>query len=128
MQTRAHIIRDGTEIFSDNSRGAARVQNRLQIMFARAAIGLGLRRTIISARREMRGTPTGFLQHLFPVQGQDFLVQLWPPRKGVDAVKAEHVIDAEEMKNVADPAGATLPPGETVLLHYIPAISRDAPV
>src|SRR5436190_1160096 len=50
------------------------------------------------------------------------------PGKGVDAVKAEHMIDPENVKNFSHSTDPPAPPIEIPRPHYIPAVKWDSPV
>ena len=72
--------------------------------------------------------PASAGQHLVPLERQKLAVAARPPGKGVDAIKTEDVVDAEEMKNLAHPLDPLPPPIEVVAPQDVPAIERDAPV
>ena len=58
----------------------------------------------------MRRTAVSHLQHLVLIEWEKIFVLSRAPRKGVDAIKALYVIDAEQMKNAAHRAHALAPP------------------
>ena len=58
----------------------------------------------------MRPVPAGFLEHFPLIERQELLVPLWPPREGVDAIKAENMIDPEQVKDMLYAADALAPP------------------
>ena len=76
----------------------------------------------------MRGSPTGFFQHLCVGQREKFRVPLWSPRECVDPIKSEHVIDAENVEDSPDAAHSLSPPGEILRPHRRPVINWDPPV
>src|ERR1700736_1962242 len=77
---------------------------------------------------EMRCAAAGSLKHLIPVERKEFLVLLRAPRKGVDAVKAQNVIDAKKMEAASNTANTLSPPIEIPATHYFPVKKRNAPI
>src|SRR5207249_11345942 len=67
-------------------------------------------------------------KHLVPVERKKFSVLLRPPRKCVDAIKTQNVIDAKEMEAASNTADALSPPIEVAVTHYVPVKKWDAPV
>src|SRR5439155_17938010 len=57
-----------------------------------------------------------------------FCVPVWPPRKCVDPIKSEHVVDAENVEDSFHTAHPLPPPGEILRAHRRPVINRNAPV
>src|SRR2546423_419513 len=72
--------------------------------------------------------PAGFCEHVVPIEIEKLFVLLWSPRKSVDPVKTEGMVDSKKMKTVRNRANALPPPIEIALAHFRPAIQRDAPV
>ena len=76
----------------------------------------------------MRRAAAGSFQHLMLIEREEFLVQSWPPWKGVDAIKSQDMIDPAKVKNALDTADALAPPLKIVRAHSVPAIKRNTPV
>src|ERR1700752_2787320 len=76
----------------------------------------------------MRRPTPGSLQHPSRVKGKKLFISSRPPRKCVDAIKSENVVDAKEMKHAPHSAHALPPPIEIVRLHCLPSVKRNAPV
>ena len=76
----------------------------------------------------MRRSTSGSLEHLVPFQRKKFLVPPRTPGKGVDAVEAEHVIDAKKMEAAPDAADTLPPPIEIPATHHVPVKNWDSPV
>src|SRR5205823_14112916 len=82
-----------------------------------------------TVRRMALGRPTsGSLKHLVPCQRKKFFVPTRTPGKGVDAVEAEHVIDAKKMEAAPNAADPLSPPIEIPATHHVPVKNWDAPV
>src|SRR2546423_8477220 len=76
----------------------------------------------------MRRAPSGFCKHVVPIEIEKFVLSRGPPRKSVDPVKTERMVDSKKMKTIRNRANALPPPIEIALAHFRPAIKRDAPV
>src|ERR1700730_8853604 len=76
----------------------------------------------------MRRTSSGPLQHLVPIEWKEFFVATRTPRKCVDAIKPEDMIDAKNVEGFANAPDALPPPGEIVCAHRVPLKKRNAPV
>src|SRR5881227_4003251 len=72
--------------------------------------------------------PPGFREHRIPIERQKFLVLTWPPRKGVDPVKPEDVINSENVEDSSYAAHPLSPPREILCAQCWPVVNRDAPV
>src|SRR5690242_12745572 len=72
--------------------------------------------------------PTGFLEHFIPFQIEEFFVPLRPPRESVNPIKAEDVIDPENMKRPRDCASPFSPPIKIPAAHFGPVVNRNTPV
>src|SRR5207302_9121731 len=114
LQARADIVRDGSQIFSSQTRRAAFIEKGAEIFFAFAPICLRVLVCRIIARCEMGRPAAGFLQHLVPIKRQKLVVERWTPWKGVNAIEAEDVINPEDVENSTDPVDAATPPGEAI--------------
>src|ERR1700720_5013711 len=77
---------------------------------------------------KMRNAAASSREHLIPVERKEFLVLLRAPRKGVDAVKAENVVDAKKMEAASNTANTLSPPIKIPATHYFPVKKRDAPI
>src|SRR5439155_1410040 len=84
----------------------------LQIFFSLLLVRRATLRALIIARREMRRSSAGFLQHLRLGQWEKFRVPIWSPRKCVDPIKSEDVVDAENVEDSFYAAHSPSPPGE----------------
>ena len=103
---------NSAKVFADDTGRSAFSQHHPQIFFAFAAICFGIFRFFIVAWHEMRPLSAGFRQHRIPIERQKFFVLGWSPRKGVDPIKPEHMINAEDVKNSFHAAHALSPPGK----------------
>src|SRR2546423_2488418 len=126
MQARPDIIGNGAEIFAHHARLLRLLEHHPQICLARAPIHLAVVPRRIIARIKLRRESAGARSHFFVGERQEFLVSSWAPREGVDAVKAEHVIDPEDVKYLAHPPHSPTPPIELSRPHYVPAGNRNA--
>src|SRR5438270_13418878 len=77
---------------------------------------------------KMRCAAAGSRKHLIPVERKEFSVLLRAPRKGVDAVKTQNVIDAKEVEAAPNTADALSPPIKIPATHHVPVKKRDAPI
>src|SRR5439155_6602471 len=119
-QTRAHVIRHSGEVLADDARLARFFQHRSEVIFAFLLIRFAIVRGRIIPRMEMRRSTSGSLEHLVPFQRKKFLVPPRTPGKGIDAVEAEHVIDAKKMEAAPDAADTLPPPIEIPATHHVP--------
>src|SRR4030095_5365987 len=101
-EIRSDIIRHAAQVLPNDACSAGLFQNNSQVFLPVAFICFAVFRRFVVTRNEMRRPATGLLEHLILIERQKMLVLPWPPRKGVDAIKSQHVIDAEEMKNAPD--------------------------
>src|SRR4030081_1492805 len=77
---------------------------------------------------KMRRTAASSLEHLVPFQWKKLFVLLWTPRKSVNAIKTEHVIDPKKVEAASNAADALPPPIEIPVTHHVPVKNRDSPV
>src|SRR5260370_17687753 len=77
---------------------------------------------------QLRSGAASLPKHLVPVERKKFSVLLRPPRKCVDAIKTQNVIDAKKMEAASNTADALSPPIEVAVTHYVPVKNWDAPV
>src|SRR5438067_12604733 len=82
----------------------------------------------IVARIKLRKGAARPLAHLFPGERQHFGVARRSPRKSVDAIESEHVIDAKDVKDFAHAAHPPPPPIQVSRSHHVPAVKRNAPI
>lgn len=127
-QARPHVLGNGAKIFADHARSAGFVQSDTQIFFTVALVCLAALSGLVVSRDEMRSAAASLLKHLAPIEREKLFVLTWTPRESVNAIKTEHVIDAEEMKNACDCAHTFAPPRKIVRAHPVPVIKRDTPV
>src|SRR6476620_365712 len=66
--------------------------------------------------------------HFIPAEVEKIPIARGSPRKSVDAVKPQNVIDAENVKNLPHSINTLPPPIEITAPHQVPAIDGDAPV
>src|SRR6266404_1707168 len=76
----------------------------------------------------MRSASAGSCEHFIPIKRKQLLVSRRPPRKRINPIKAEHVVDAKEVKRTLHAAHALPPPFEIISAHRLPSIKRNAPV
>src|SRR5690348_11437189 len=76
----------------------------------------------------MGSATSGLLQHLIAIEREKLVVLSRPPRKRIDAVKPEDVIDSKQVKHAPHCADTFAPPLKIVCPHFVPAIKRDTPV
>src|SRR5213595_3489239 len=127
-QAGPHVLWNGAKVLANDARCASRFHSNAQIFLALTFIRIAVFRCFVVPWCEMRRATARSLEHLLPIQRQKLFVLPRSPRKCVDAIKSEHVIDAKEVKNAPDGTHTLTPPCEIVCPHPIPAIKRDAPI
>src|SRR5437660_10382927 len=121
-----NIIRYRSQIFADDSSGAGLFQYDAQIFFALSPVRFAVLRGRIIARRKMGGAAACFFQHLIPVEFKELFVAHRSPRKCIDAVKTEHMIDTEHIEDSPNTADSLPPPSKLVRAHCLPVVKGDA--
>src|SRR5207244_11098354 len=76
----------------------------------------------------MRRAASGSLQHLEPIEREEFLVPSWLPREAIDAIKSLDVIDPTKVKDAPHSAYSLAPPLKIVCAHLLPLIEGNTPV
>src|SRR6267378_4436477 len=76
----------------------------------------------------MRSASAGSCEHFIPIKRKQLLIARRPPRKRVNPIKAEHVVDAKEVKGALHAAHALPPPFKIISAHRLPSIKRNTPV
>src|SRR5205814_6707704 len=127
-QARPHILRNGAKVLANDARCASLFHSNAQIFLALTFIRVAVFQCFVVPWCEMRRATARSLKHLLPIKRQKLFVLPRSPRKCVDAIKSEHVIDAKEVENAPDGTHTLTPPFEIVRPHPIPAIKRDAPI
>src|SRR6266404_8953456 len=122
------IVGHGPQIFADHPRAAGFLEHDTQILFAFPAIRFAIFQRRIIARCEMGNASIGSREHFIPIESKKFLVACRSPRKSVNPIKPEDMIDAKEMKCAPYTADASPPPFEIISAHCLPAIKRNTPV
>src|SRR5438128_203461 len=97
-------------------------------MLTLATINLCVLRIFIAARSKMRLSPAGSSAHFIPAQRQELLISRWSPRKCINPIETEHVIDTESVERMFHPADTLPPPLKIILPHCAPIVERDTPV
>src|SRR5437879_11157119 len=123
-----HVMALSALVLAHGARLAWFFQHRSEVFFAFLLIRFAIVRGRIIPRMEMRRSTSGSLEHLVPFQRKKFLVPPRTPGKGVDAIEAEHVIDAEKMEAAPDAADTLPPPIEFPATHHIRVNNWDSPV
>ena len=91
-------------------------------------VGRAIFPALVIAREKVRTTAAGPGEHFLPVQGKELIVVRRTPRKRIDAIKTENVIDAEKMENLSHAVDALAPPSKILTPHLRPVVNGDAPV
>ena len=128
-QTWPDITRNNSEVFAGDAGCARFVEHDSQGTPGR----LGSLPRCFPMLQSSRGTncgnrAAGARTHFVPGEREKFTVTSGPPRKRVDPVKAENVIDPKEVKNLSNAANTLAPPIEIAGSHHVPAVERDAPI
>src|SRR5437667_11604000 len=119
---------DRSELLLNHSRRSAYGQYHAQILFAFASVVFGVFCCLIISRPVMRLSPDGFFQHLCLGQREKFRIPVWSPRKCVDPIKSEDVVDTENVEDSFYATDPLSPPGKILRAHRRPVIDRNSPV
>ena len=128
QEARAHVFRNGSEVFADERVRAADFDEHFEKLLAERAIRGAMLGRVVLVRAEMREVAAGARLGFFEREREKFRIQRGPPREAVDAVKAEDVINAKEVKNFAHFHHALTPPVEIALPQLRPVVKRYPPV
>ena len=127
-QMRTNVFRHAAEVLANHFAGARSGENGAQPTVTIGAVGLSIFCRFIIAPSPLRQASACAFTGLLGREFEKFGIASRTPRKGVDAVESEDVVDAEQRENFRQLADALLPPREALLLHQVPAIERNAPV
>ena len=127
-QMRAHVVGHGAEILRHDFIRRGSGYDDAQILVPGGEVRGFVLVGVIGVLFVMRQTTTGALLGFVIAEMKELGIPLRPPGEAVDAVKAKHMVDAEDVEHLRELLHPTLPPTEAIRLHHIPAIQRDAPV
>ena len=128
VEMRAHIVRHPAEILGDDFRAIGGIENRTQPHIAIAAVGGFVFDRVVGSQKPAGQHAVVFFGCIVVAEPDEFVIAFGSPRKGIDAVKSEDVVESEDAENFGEAANAIFPPCKTIRLHVIPTIERDAPV
>ena len=127
-QIRSHVIGNLPQIFADDVPLARLLEHGEEIFLSVAPVLLAVFCGIIGSRLEAGQWAARARSRFVEAQRKEFGVARRMPRKPVDAVKPEHVIDAKEIEKFAHAMHTLPPPAEPIRLVSRPIVQRDAPV
>ena len=125
---RAHVIRHAAQVFPHHADAGGGGQHKAQVQVPVRQIHVAFPHLVVAARLEGGQAASGSFGGLLPCQGQENVVLRGFPREGVNAVKAQDVVDPVHAENFGAVLYPAAPPGEVVLGHHIPFVQGNAPV
>jgi len=127
---RSNVVGDLTEVFADDlgTGGFGVGENLAEMLVAVSAVEHFVFLTVIGSGEETGEVTFTSGGGVFFTEREKFGVVFWVPGEGVDAVEAKNVIDAEQVKEVAEFSNAALPPAVVVLGNGVPVVEGNAPV
>ena len=95
FEMRSHIVWHTAEVFAHDFTRSRRSDDGAQAAVAIVAVGIAIFLRIVIAPSPLGESSAGALLGFFRGQIDHFGIALRPPRKGVNAIEAEDVIDAK---------------------------------
>ncbi len=125
---RAHVVRNAAQVFPHHADAGSGGKQKAQVQVPVRQVHVAVRSIVIPARLEAGQPSARSLGRLIGGKRQEYPVFRGFPREGVNAVKAQDVVDPVHAENLGAVFYPAAPPGEVVLRHDIPSIQRNAPV
>lgn len=127
-EVRANVFRHPAEVFGDDFTISCSTEDGAQADVAIIAVGGFIFDAVIGSEEPARQAAMIVSAGLIVIEADEFVVPFWPPWEGVDAIKAEDVIESENLKNSRKALDSLSPPNESGGLHVIPAVEGYSPI
>ena len=127
-EVRANIFGHPAEVFGDDFCAFRSFENGAQADVAIVPVSRLIFDGIVGPQHPVWQVTAADRSGLLAGETDEFRVAFRPPWEGIDPIETEDVIEPENLKNPGQAGDPFLPPSESVRLHVVPAIERDAPV